>query len=118
MARPKTEDTFLEKWEPSRQDAQELRIKLIPHKQEYVGGRLQTSFEMYCKTMGIISFDEWGNKTIHQPSDYHNLLKTHDKIISIKTAEQEEYLRTHPEEQEKFREIIVFMRPANLIKRM
>lgn len=87
--------------EPTRSEAEELRLKLTKYEQTRINGRLQTKFEQYCKVNGVLYFDENGVVVITNPTEYTRLRKMNEKLESMQSHEQEAYLKTHPEEQEK-----------------
>lgn len=109
MVQKKPKEEFSEKWKPTKSDAEDLRQKLAPYKQERINGKLQTKFDQYCKTVGVISFDEHGDIIVHQSNDYKHLSDIYYKLQALQWRENEDYMETHPEERKAFTESIKAM---------
>ena len=92
-------------WEPTREEVENLRLTLSKYTQIRINGKLQRRFDQYCKTMGVIQFDEHGNVSIFNPTEYHRLNEINEKLETIEWHEKEAYLDTHPEEQAKMLEL-------------
>lgn len=100
----KADEDFKEMMEPTRAEVEDLRLKLTKYQQIRINGKLQTKFEQYCKTFGVVSFNEFGSLVIHNAEDYTRLRKINEKLESRQYLEREEYLKTHPEEREEMRQ--------------
>lgn len=99
----KRDDTsdYETRWHPTSDDVADLKEKLRGYEQIRINGKLQSRFDQYCKTMGIIGFDEFGGVIVYQPEDYKRLSDTYWKYRSIEDAQRLSYLEKHPEERQK-----------------
>lgn len=97
----KADEEFKEMNEPTRQEVEDLRRHLAAYEQVRIRGKLQRKFDQYCKTLGIISFNSFGEVMVAQPRDYHRMNQINEKLEQLERTEQEAYLLTHPEEKEK-----------------
>lgn len=95
----KTEEEDKPKWYPSNNDVAELKAKLQNYTQTRINGRIQTRFDQHCKTLGILYFDEYGERIIYQPNDYKILSDIYWKLKGKEDADNEYKLKTDPEER-------------------
>lgn len=87
------------KWYPTNNDVKDLSEKLSAYKQERVNGKLQSRFDLYCKTVGVIGFDEFGGIIVYQPEDYKRLSDIYWKLKGKEDADTEFRMRNNPEER-------------------
>jgi hypothetical protein len=95
----KTEEEEKPKWYPSNNDVAELKEKLKGYNQTRINGRLQTQFDQHCKTLGILYFDDFGERVISQPNDYKILSDIYWKLKGKEDADTEFRMRNNPEER-------------------
>lgn len=93
----KTEEEDKPKWYPSNNDVAELKAKLQNYSQTRINGRLQTAFDQHCKTLGILYFDEYGERIIYQPNDYKVLSDIYWKLKGKEDADNQYMLETNSE---------------------
>lgn len=85
------------KWYPSNNDVANLKAKLQNYSQTRVNGKIQTQFDQHCKTLGILYFDEYGERIIYQPNDYKVLSDIYWKLKGKEDADNQYLLDTNPE---------------------
>lgn len=95
----KTEEEDKPKWYPSNNDVAELKAKLQNYSQTRINGRIQTRFDQHCKTLGILYFDEYGERIIYQPNDYKVLSDIYWKLKGKEDADNEFILQNNPEKR-------------------
>lgn len=92
----KTEEEDKPKWYPSNNDVEDLKNKLKGYTQTRINGRIQTRFDQHCKTMGILYFDEYGERVIYQPNDYKMLSDIYWKLKGKEDDDNEFIMNTNP----------------------
>lgn len=97
MAKFKENKQELPKWYPSNNDVSDLKAKLHNYAQTRVNEKLQTAFDQHCKTIGILYFDEYGERVICQPNDYKVLSDIYWKLKGKEDDDNEYRLQTNPE---------------------
>lgn len=101
MAKFKENKQEQPKWYPTNNDVADLKEKLRPFKQTRINGKLQTPFNQYCKTVGVIGFDEYGERIVYSPGDYKRLSDIYERGQTQENAANEAFLDQHPEERAK-----------------
>lgn len=89
-------------FEPTRDEITALLKEVEATPQERIGGKLQPRIDVIAQKRGILTFDQWGNILMRQPSKYNDLLAIYKKVQGIRWAEQERVFEAFPEEREKF----------------
>lgn len=87
------------KWYPSNTDVADLKKKLSTYQQTRINGRIQTTFDQHCKTLGILYFDEFGERIIYQPNDYKVLSDIYWKLKGKEDADNQYRLEQNPEDR-------------------
>ena len=107
MARVKKEanEEFKQIFEPTREDADALRISLSTITQKRISGRLYSRFDQYLENKQVVRITEDG-LSVRDPAEYTRLSKTYQKMQGIAHYKAEELMKTHPEERVKFIEMI------------
>lgn len=111
MAKFKQEDAK-PKWYPTHNDVKDLGEKLKDYKQIRVNGKLQSRFDLYCKSIGVIGFDEYGGVIVYQPEDYKRLSDIYWKYDKQENNARMEYLESHPEAREEIMHRLKEMRKS------
>lgn len=97
MVARKPQEDSRPKWYPSNNDVADLKQKLEGYKQIRINTKLQTRFDQHCKTLGILYFDEYGERIIYQPNDYKVLSDIYWKLKGKEDADNQYVLETNPE---------------------
>lgn len=100
------------KWYPTHNDVKDLAGKLSVYKQERVNGKLQSKFDLYCKSIGVIGFDEYGGVIVYQPEDYKRLSDIYWKYDKQENNARVEYLEKHPEARQEIMNRLKEMRKS------
>lgn len=122
MARAKRgSEEFVEKWEPTREDALLLKEWLKPFSQRKINGKLVAPVEQYSASMKYSYIDEGGDIVVRDAAAYGKLIQVHSYLQSIERFELERLFKEFPEEREAWNAKVRSMRPAymgSIIKRM
>lgn len=85
------------KWYPTNHDVEDMKNNLKGYEQIRINGRIQTKFDQYCKTIGVLYFDDFGERVIYQPNDYKRLSDIYWKLKGKEDADNQYLLDTNPE---------------------
>lgn len=97
-------DSYKEMFEPTKEEVNDLKQKLLGYEQKRINGKLQSRFEQYCKVNGVIYFNEFGDTVVTNPTEYTRLRAINELVRGLEARETEAYLQTHPEEAVKAKE--------------
>ena len=95
-----------ELFEPSREEVNAHRDAVKSFEQKRINGKLASRFEQYAASQGAITFSEFGEVVVHNPSKWSELLKVQNKAERQAWGEQERIFEAFPEERKKHQQEI------------
>lgn len=89
-----------EKWRPSNEDTKKLEEGMKSFEMQVLNGKKWYPFELYCRSINIISEGSQGQFIIHNTYEWPHLLATKDLLEWQQDKDQETFFQAYPEERE------------------
>lgn len=93
-----------EKWKPSKEDIEKLRIGMGRFSRAKVQDRWWYPFEQYCRSLGVITDGADGQIVVRAPEAWRQLNDTYDFLKWQQQKDQELYFQANPEAEAEYNE--------------